>query len=93
MQALQRRGGQGTGGSGGRERGWEAESRGEDRREEPAAEHPHWRLLERGVRSEEEQEGEWSAEGGRGEAASALVSHQRSPLISSGQPGACPGGV
>lgn len=90
MQALQRRGGEGTGG---RERGWGAESRGEGRREEPAAEHPHWRLLERGVRSEEGAGGGVVSGGGRGEAASALLFHQRAPLISSGQSGACPGGV
>jgi hypothetical protein len=52
-------------GEGGREREWGAESRREDRREELAAEHPHWRRLERGV-SSREGAGGGVVSGGRG---------------------------
>lgn len=44
------------------------------KRAEPAAENPHWRRLERGVRSEEGAGGGVvSGEGGAGTAASALL--------------------
>lgn len=70
MQALQRRGGKRRGGEG---EGVGSREQRRRQREEPAAEHPHWRLLERGVRSEEGAGGGVvSGEGGA--AASALLS-------------------
>lgn len=69
------------------------EQRRRQKRAEPAAEHPHWRLLEHGVSSEEGAEGGVVSEGCGGAAASALLSPRRAALMSSGLPGACAGGV
>lgn len=69
------------------------EQRRRQKRAEPAAEHPHWRLPERGV-SGEEGAGGGVVSDGRGvvgrAAASALLSppQRRAALGSSGQPGA-----